>query len=201
MGAEDHAVRSLRLTALAAILLALAPRPAHADAFISPFLGFHFGGDTPDCASVTNCQTKHTNFGVAIGATGGILGFEEDIAFAQDFFPALPGDESSVLTLMSNLMINVPAGPVRPYVIGGFGLVRPHVKATLNPSAVGGDTNALGYDIGGGVNIFFLKNVGIRGDIRHIHTLQDVSVLHLGTLIAGQKLDFNRASVGLTLKF
>jgi opacity protein-like surface antigen len=194
-------VRSLRLTAFAAVVLVLSAAPARADGFITPFLGYHFGGDTPDCATLTNCQAKHTNFGVSIGAMGGVLGFEEDIAFAQDFFPALPGDESSVLTLMSNLMIGIPAGPVQPYVLGGFGLVRPHVKATVNPTAIGGDTNALGYDIGGGVNIFFLKNVGVRGDIRHIHTLQDVSVLHLGTLIAGQKLDFNRASVGLTLKF
>ena len=51
------------------------------------------------------------------------------------------------------------------------------------------------------MNIFFLKNVGVRGDIRHFHTLQDVGVLHLGTLVVGQKLDFNRASVGITFKF
>ena len=75
------------------------------------------------------------------------------------------------------------------------------MHASLNPTAVGGDTNAAGYDIGGGVNIFFRKNVGVRGDIRHFHTLQDVSILHLGTLVAGQTLDFNRASVGVTFKF
>jgi opacity protein-like surface antigen len=201
IGTGGTAVRSLRLAALVATVLAFSVLPARADGFISPFIGYHFGGDTPDCASLTNCQAKHTNFGVSIGAMGSILGFEEDIAFAQDFFPATPGDESSVLTAMSNLMIGIPAGPVQPYVVGGFGLVRPHVKATVNPTAIGGDSNALGYDIGGGVNIFFLKNVGVRGDIRHIHTLQDVSVLHLGQLLVGQKLDFNRASVGITLKF
>ena len=194
-------MQSLRLTAFVTIVLALSALPARADGFITPFIGYHFGGDSSDCASLTNCQAKHTSFGVSIGKMGSIFGFEEDLAFAQDFFPATPGDESSVLTAMSNLMIGIPAGPVQPYGIVGVGLVRPHVHASLNPTAVGGDSNAAGYDIGGGVNIFFLKNVGVRGDIRHFHTLQDVSVLHLGTLVVGQKLDFNRASVGLTLKF
>jgi len=201
MGTEDHIVRSLRLTALVTTLLALSALPARADGFITPFVGYHFGGDSSDCASLTSCQAKHTNFGVSIGKMGSIFGFEEDIAFAQDFFAQTPGDQSSILTVMSNLMVGVSAGPVQPYAVGGIGLVRPHVHASLNPTAVGGDSNAAGYDIGGGVNIFLLKNVGVRGDIRHFHTLQDVSVLHLGSLVVGQKLDFNRASVGVTFKF
>ena len=194
-------MRSLRLTTFAAIVFALSALPARADGFVTPFLGYHFGGDTPDCATLTNCQTHHTNLGVSFGGTGTVFGFEEDIAFAQDFFPATPGDESSVFTAMSNLMVGVFAGPVQPYAVGGFGLVRPHVKATFNPTAIGGDTNAFGYDIGGGVNVFFAEHFGVHGDIRHIHTLQDVTVLHLGSLVTGQKLDFNRASVGVTLKF
>jgi Outer membrane protein beta-barrel domain len=201
MVTEELNMRSLRLIAFVTIVLALSALPARADGFITPFIGYHFGGDSADCASLTTCQAKHTNFGVSIGKMGSIFGFEEDIAFAQDFFPMMPGDQSSVFTAMSNLMIGIPAGPVQPYGIVGVGLVRPHVHASINPTAVGGDSNAAGYDIGGGVNIFFLKNVGVRGDIRHFHTLQDVSVLHLGTLVVGQKLDFNRASVGLTLKF
>ena len=100
---------------------------------------------------------------------------------------------------MSNLVIGIPAGPVQPYAIGGFGLVRPHVS--LNPTQISSDNNALGWDLGGGVNIFFGKSVGIRGDIRHFHTIQDVSVLHLGSIVSGQKLDFNRASLGLALRF
>lgn len=194
-------MRSLRLTAFVTMLLASSALPARADGFITPFIGYHFGGDSSDCASLTNCQAKHTNFGVSIGKIGSVFGFEEDIAFAQDFFAATPGDQSSIFTAMSNLVIGIPAGPIQVYGIGGVGLVRPHVHASLNPTAVGGDTNAAGYDIGGGVNIFFRKNVGVRGDIRHFHTLQDVSILHLGTLVAGQTLDFNRASVGVTFKF
>ncbi len=189
----------IRLSAVVVAVLALAPAPARAQGFISPFIGYNFGGDSANCASLTSCEEKHTNFGVAIGAIGGVLGFEEDIAFAKDFFAQTPGTESNVFTAMSNLVVAVPAGPVQPYVLGGVGLVRQHVS--LNPTAITADNNAIGYDIGGGVSVFFQKHVGIRGDIRHFHTLQDVSILRLGTLVSGQKLDFNRASVGLTFKF
>ena len=189
------------VTSIAAVVIcSLAPAaPAWADGFLTPFIGYNFGGDSANCASLTSCQEKHTNFGVSIGKMGTVFGFEEDIAYAKDFFAVTPGSESNVFTAMSNLVIGIPAGPVQPYVLGGVGLVRPHVS--LNPAAINADNNAIGLDIGGGVNIFFSKSVGIRGDLRHFHTLQDVSVLHLGSIVSGQKLDFNRASVGLVLRF
>ena len=56
----------------------------------------------------------------------------------------------------------------------------------------------IGWDIGGGVNIFFAPNVGLRGDVRHLHTLQDVT---LGGTFSNQKLDFWRGSAGLTFRF
>ena len=99
-------------------------------------------------------------------------------------------------------MVGMPAGPVQPYVVGGFGLVRPHVHASLNPTADRRRQRTRPATTSAAASTsFFLKNVGVRGDIRHFHTLQDVSVLHLGTLLVGQKLDFNRASVGVTFRF
>ena len=199
MGNGGSIVRSMRLAAFVISLLALCSAPARADGFITPFFGYNFGGDSANCASLTSCEEKHGNFGVSIGKMGPLFGFEEDLAYAKDFFGAIPGAENNVFTAMSNLVVGIPAGPVQPYALVGVGLVRPHVS--LNPTQITADNNALGWDIGGGVNIFFTKGFGIRGDIRHFHTLQDVSVLHLGSLVSGQKLDFNRASVGLTLKF
>jgi len=55
----------------------------------------------------------------------------------------------------------------------------------------------LGYDIGGGLNIFLAHAIGVRGDIRHLHTLQDIT---LG-LFSNDQIDFWRASAGLTLRF
>jgi opacity protein-like surface antigen len=189
----------MQLAFFVAMLVATTSAPARADGFISPFVGYNFGGDSANCATLTSCEEKHTNFGLSIGKMGPLFGFEEDIAYAKDFFGATPGSESNIFTAMSNLVVGIPAGPVQPYALAGVGLVRPHVS--LNPTQITADNNAIGWDIGGGVNIFFSKSVGIRGDIRHFHTLQDVSVLHLGSIVSGQKLDFNRASVGLAFRF
>jgi hypothetical protein len=187
-------MRTLRFTALAAAVLIVSSTPARAQGFITPFLGFNFGGDSgASCVSLTNCEDKRLNWGVGLGTTHGILGFEEEIAYAKNFFGETPGGDNSVLTVMSNLLVVVPTGPVRPYGLFGIGLIRPHFT-TSNLSL---DQNTLGYDIGGGVNLFFSRNVGLRGDVRHLHTLQDVT---LG-VFNNDKIDFWRGSAGLTFRF
>jgi opacity protein-like surface antigen len=183
-----------RALAFAALLIALSAVPARADGFLSPFLGFNYG-DSPNCSTLTNCDDKRVNWGVALGATGGIFGFEEEFAYAPNFF-GTSGSENAVLTLMSNVLVVIPAGPVQPYGLIGVGLVRPH--AQLNASSLASNQNALGWDIGGGVNIYFTHAVGIRGDLRHVRTLQDIT---LGGLFTNAPLDFWRASAGLTLRF
>jgi len=180
---------------LAVTLLAACEAPARADGFLTPFIGFNFGGDSTNCASLTSCDEKRVNWGVGLGTTNGVFGFEEEFAYAPNFFGTASGD-NAVLTLMSNLLVVIPAGPIQPYGLIGIGLVRPH--AQLNASSLASDQNTLGWDIGGGVNIFFCKTVGVRGDVRHLRTLQDIT---LGGLFTNAPLDFYRASAGLTLRF
>src|SRR6202035_4247758 len=86
-----------------ALTLGLA-NEARAQGFISPFIGYDFGGDAT-CPQITNCQDNKLNYGVALGSMGSILGFEEELAYAKDFFGNAPGLSSSVLTLMSNIMV------------------------------------------------------------------------------------------------
>ena len=189
-------MKAIRLAALAALFAVASAVPARADGFITPFLGFNFGGDqAAHCASLTNCEDRRLDWGVALGSTSGIFGFEEEIAYSKNFFGKTPGGDNAVLTLMSNLMLVLPAGPIRPYGLVGLGLIHPHIK--FDSSAFDVSNNALGYDIGGGVNIFFSPAVGLRGDVRHFHTLQDVT---LG-LTSEAKLDFWRGSAGLTFRF
>ena len=189
-------MKPIRLLALAAVLLALDTTPARADGFISPFIGYNFGGDSQNCVSLRNCEEKRTNWGVSIGSDSAPIGFEEEIGYAKDFFGHTPNADNSVLTLMSNLLVVIPAGPVRPYGLIGLGLVRPHAKTDLTSLAT--DQNTLGWDIGGGLNIFLGHTFGIRGDLRHIRTLQDIS---LGGVFTNAPLDFWRASAGVTLRF
>jgi opacity protein-like surface antigen len=177
----------------ATALVALLSTPALADGFITPFFGYNFGGDSGNCASLTNCQTKRANFGVSVGSTRTLFGVEEDIAFAKHFFGDAPTTDNSVFSAMTNLMVGPGVGPVRPYVLGGVGLIRPHVSSA-NLTA---DKNAAGFDLGGGVNLYPTAHVGVRGDLRHFHTLQNVDVL----IFTGQRLDFWRVSLGLALKF
>ena len=185
-----------RLGAFAIALVLATGTPARAQGFITPFLGFNFGGDSAaNCATFRDCEEKRMNWGLAFGSTRGILGFEEEVAYAKDFFGKTVGGDNAVLTVMSNVLVVVPAGPIRPYALVGLGLIRPHMK--FDSSSLDFSKNTLGWDIGGGVNIFFTRSVGLRGDIRHLHTLQDVT---LG-VFSSQKLDFSRATAGLTFRF
>jgi opacity protein-like surface antigen len=180
--------------ACAAGLLALAATPARADGFITPYWGYNFGGNSPNCLTLTNCNDKRSNWGVSFGATHGIFGFEEDIGYAKNFFGETPTADNAVLTVMSDFMLVVP-GPIQAYGFVGLGLIRPHV--TFNTSSLSFDQNSLGYDVGAGLNLFFTHTVGVHGEVRHLQTLQDVN---LG-VFANDKLDFWRASVGVTLRF
>ena len=108
--------RCLTLAALSMLTTLALPARAHAQGFISPLIGFNFGGDA-SCQSVSNCEDKRLNFGVGLGAMNAVFGFEEEFAYARDFFGIRPVlQNSSVLTVMSNFMLVPKVGPVRPFV-------------------------------------------------------------------------------------
>src|SRR4029077_9266915 len=122
---------------------------SRAQGFISPLIGFNFGGDA-NCPNVTGCQEKRVNFGVSLGKMGSVFGFEEEFAYAKDFFGTAPTLNSSVLTVMSNVMLVPNIGPIRPYALAGLGLMKTKVEFT--PVALlTTDNNSFGWDLGGGV--------------------------------------------------
>ena len=183
-----------RFLILTVCLLGVAA-PARAQGFITPFVGYNYGGDSDDCAGFQACNSRRLNFGVSIGKTGGMFGVEEDIGYASQFFGTTAGGNNAVLTAMSNLLLVIPAGPIQPYGLFGFGLV--HAHAQLDSSLISLNKNSLGYDIGGGVNIFFGKKVGIRGDIRRMKTFDSFT---LG-IFGNDQLNFWRASAGITIRY
>jgi hypothetical protein len=70
----------------------------------------------------------------------------------------------------------------------------------LDPdSLLTSDNNNFGWNLGGGLFIFFGEHVGIRGDVRYFHSFDDLEIL--GFEIDDTKLDFGRASGALVLKF
>jgi opacity protein-like surface antigen len=182
-------------------LLALSPAaPARAQAYFTPFVGYDFGGDAGNCPSLLNdCSEKKTSYGLVFGGlTGGIIGFEEDVSYAPDFFgKSTSFGTNSVLTLMSNLVVGVPLKGVRPYVSGGLGLMRTRVTFSLSSQGAAESQNALAYDIGGGVMIFLPHHIGIRGDYRRFQSTKDFELF--GISLSNAKLSFSRVSVGLVL--
>jgi hypothetical protein len=184
------------LSLTAALWLVGAAAPAQAQSFVAPFIGFDFGGDA-QCPQITDCEDKTLNGGLALGHMGAIFGFEEEFAYAKDFFGKTPDYSSSVLTVMSSAMLTPRLRPIRPYFLVGMGLIKTNVDFNAD-SLLTNHNNSLGWNIGGGVMIG-TKHVAVRGDVRFFHAFQGLDIL--GFTIADNKLDFGRASAGLVFGF
>jgi hypothetical protein len=181
------------------LLVLAAAAPARAQGFISPLIGYDFGGNS-GCPEINDCQDKRTNFGVAIGTMGKILGFEEELADAKNFFGSVGTQSSSVITVMSNVMIVPAIGPVHPYLLGGLGLMKTHVDFTRS-DVLSTTNNGLAWDLGGGVTVLFGGHLGVRGDIRHFHSTKSFTIPFTGITPTDEKLTFGRASAALVLAF
>ena len=176
--------------------IVLTPATAAAEGFISPFIGFNYGGDS-GCPSATNCENKHSNFGVSGGKLGAIGGGEFEFGYAKNFFGETPGVDTSVLTLMGNVVVGPKIGFFRPFVLGGVGLIKSHVE--LNTGSLLDSSNNFGWDLGGGLMFMFGEHVGVRGDIRRFKSFQDQSLLNFS--LADEKLSFSRAVAGAVFAF
>jgi hypothetical protein len=185
---------------IAAIVFAAwfaAPVSAFAQGYISPLIGYDFGGDS-GCPAITGCEDKNLNLGVSIGSLGSVLGSELELAYAKNFFGKIPGVSSSVLTLMGNGMIAPRFGPVQPYFLLGLGLMKTHVEFST-ASLLESNESHLAWDTGGGLILFLGRNVGLRGEIRHFHAFQNLEIL--GISLVKTKLDFGRAAAGIVFRF
>jgi opacity protein-like surface antigen len=198
--AERPRVRSAAMVRTVFIVLfiaLIAPRAVYAQGFVSPLIGYDFGGDS-GCREITGCEDKKLNVGVAVGSLGSVLGAELEFAYAKDFFGDIPGIDSSVLTLMGNVMLSPRFGIVQPYGLVGLGLIKSHIEFSAS-SLLDSDNNDFGWDLGGGLIVFLGRHVGVRGDIRYFHAFQDLEIL--GISLGETKLDFGRAAAGVVFRF
>lgn len=192
--------RSLVSAALLAALCALgAPREAAAQAFIQPFFGYNFGGDS-GCPDITGCEDKGLNWGFSFGAIGGWVGGEGEFSFTDHFFGEASNNTSSVATFMGNLLLAPRFGPVQPFGAIGLGVIKTEVEATGDTGLSPGSQNDFGWDGGGGLMIFFGRHVGVRGEIRYFHAFDVLDLLNVDAS-SETKLDFGRTSLGVMFKF
>ncbi|RPJ84911.1 MAG: hypothetical protein EHM13_02740, partial [Acidobacteria bacterium] len=119
-------MKSVRTALLGTLLLVLAPAAASGQGYLTSFVGANFGGDTGVTLDQSIDDTSRLNFGVRLGAmSGGVFGGEVELGYTRNFYgQGTIFDSSNVLTVMGNVLLGVPAGPVRPYVVAGVGIIR-----------------------------------------------------------------------------
>ena len=189
--------RGLLLATLTVALVLGTAAQARAQGFISPMLGFNFGG-VSGCPEIRGCTDKQRNFSLSLGKLGSIFGAETEVAYTPDFFGEAPGLSSNVLTLMGNVMLAPKAGPVRPYILGGAGIMKTRFELRTSSLLAMNDT-ALGYAVGGGVFVFLGDHFGLRADARFFHSFPDVTIL--GITLPSEKLNYSRVGAAIVLQF
>ena len=130
-------------------LLAAMPGTAQAQGFISPSLGYNFGGDA-GCRSATDCRDKNWNLGGSLGVLGSVVGFEAELTYEGEF----TGDQplrASVTTLMGNFLLAPKISIVQPFGLVGIGAIR--TKAEDVVTSPDSETHA-GWTIGGGLIVY-----------------------------------------------
>ena len=210
-------VRKWLLTAgLVAVASMASPRAASADWVLTPFVGWNFNGSADvvgnSLDSFGNKFENKIDYGLSLAGMGaGVVGFEVDFGYSPNFFETNTGDSnfdlasnSNVTTLTANAIIGIPVGgttggSVRPYVVGGVGLIRQNV-GDVGDLFDAKSKNDFGFDVGGGVMGFFNSNVGIRGDVRYFRSFKGSDSDTL-TGLALSDFNFWRGSVGVSFKF
>lgn len=189
------------LTVSCALCLSALPSRAAADILLTPFAGVTF---------VDEADVRKLNYGATVGF-GSLIGFEVDVSRTElgsfDDIPVIRLTADAT-TLMGNLVIRVPAGPVQPYVSGGAGLIRVsgNVNVPFLGNLVGASADDLGMNVGGGLYLFPARNIGIRGDVRYFRSLSDLSLDSIRDIdgiddLPLPNVDFWRVTGGVTIRF
>jgi hypothetical protein len=202
----------------ATLVLAFAAE-LRADWYLTPFAGMKFGGSTtlidpenaaggqfnPDARSLR----KWTWGASGTWLSTGVLGFEGDLAIIPGYFDAdpPPGGQQLVLssrvtTLLLNALFAAPLDltrdSLRPYVSGGFGLMRASTEQV--PAELGYTRNLSAINVGGGVIGMLSRRTGVRWDVRY---QRGIGSAEGGDTSTGgpARLSFWRANMGVVLKY
>ena len=210
-----------RTLAACGLCLLLAPRPAAAEWHVTPTFGVTFAGNTTFVDLQHGTAQHHANFGLIVSRFGkGIFGFEGVVVYTRHFFefdgprdpadPAAPAiSRSYALSATGNVVLTAPKRWteyfLRPYVSGGFGLLR--AVSTDKPEVVQGPgffslhSTMPGFSIGGGAIGFLSQRTGVRFDVRYHGGLRrdpgDDAANVLGPEL---HLRYMSASIGLVIR-
>src|SRR5262249_765246 len=134
-----------------------------------------------------------------------IFGFDVDLADAPGFFSA--GNQhlvlsSRVTTLTGNVVIAAPKHAteygLRPYFVGGGGLMRVHIEDYFSALPVSSVLPA--FDFGGGAVGFLTNHVGVNWELRRFQSLSRQTE-EVGVTFGNEQLSFWRANMGVTFRY
>jgi len=173
---------------------------AAAEGFVSPYIGLRFASDTT--FREQSADRNKMTFGSSVGLlTPGVFGVEADVSFVPGFFDSGLISSGSVMAVMGNIIAATPLRMtqygLRPYVIGGFGLLHARVASTL----VGTENSSLfGMNVGGGAIGPLSPRSSVRFDVRYFRNLSHDEAAED---LAGNPADlgFWRGTIGLSFRF
>lgn len=187
--------------ALLALGLLLPPAQASAEWQIKPFLGATAGGGT----TFVNLEHAAGNPKVAVGVggvlVGEVIGIEADVGHTPGFFQsgAHLVSASSATTLTVNLVVAMPRHltqyTLRPYIVGGTGLMHARIDDVLGALQV--SSNLVAVDVGGGATGFLTERIGLSWDVRYFRGIGGTAE---GLSFGPERLSFWRANMALALR-
>ena len=193
-------MRSVHAVLLGSAALLLVPVAASAQGGLTMFVGGNFGGSSGVSLDQSIDDTSRLTFGARFGTmTAGILGGEIDVGYTPDFYgKGTVFDSSSVLTVMGNGVIAIPAGLIHPYVVAGVGLIRRTVSYVPGEGGDRVSDTRAAYAIGGGVHFPLLPHIGFNADVRYFRNFSPGNSL---MELPDEKFSFVRGTVGASFSF
>jgi hypothetical protein len=201
---------SMRATArltvvLAAALVLLPARAGAGDRQLRPFMGATFGGGTTFVDPEDVAGQPNLAIGVDAVFLGEIFGVEIDVADAPGYFES--GDNilvrrSRVMTVSGNVVVAAPHRlteySLRPYLVGGAGLMRVSTTTTFGVFDVSSVIPAV--DVGVGVVGFITNRFGVSWDVRRFQSVGSHRT-NRGVSFGDQRLSFWRANMAVAIRY
>ncbi|MEO8679770.1 MAG: outer membrane beta-barrel protein [Vicinamibacterales bacterium] len=195
-----------RAVPLAALLWALAAVPAWAQSgwVVTPFLGVKFGGGTSIVDLDVAAGSSKTTFGVSTARlTPGVFGMEAEFGYVPGYFEDPRQHNvvgSYVIDLSGAVLLTVPSGVtrggLRPYASLGLGMIHADAQDVLDIFRIRRTVPA--FSLGGGAIGLLTNNIGVRFDIRNLHSLARDDRTRV---IIGKQISYWRFSIGIVRRF
>lgn len=195
----------MKRLALAVALVVGCTAEAAAEWQFKPALGLTFGTSTTLLDLAEGTDKTHTSYGGSVVLLGDILGVEADFGYVPGFFQRSRTGlvlRSSALTLTGSVVATLPRRIVgyslRPYVVGGFGLLRARTDDAVDALSI--TENLPAITVGGGVTGFFSEGWGVSWDLRYFRSVGQPETAP-ATSIGSPQLSFWRANVALAFRY